>query len=429
MLARLARILLMTACGPLLAAILPVDAHGLAGGSAASDTLRVTLSAPGGGTVAEGETGHFEVSVAGSTAAGAVTVKYSVSGTAVSGEDYTALSGEATVAQGESTARIALEALEDGILDKGETVVLALTGATGPGTLLVDQTAATATIADNGSVTISLAAAADTISEGGAWRSAVTMSTPVADRVSVRWWTTDGTALAGRDYTAADEVVSFQPGETSKPISVQTLKDDNTEAVEVFYVSLGLPFNSAGNGADAFKIDPNPQSAFIECSVRFPPPDPRVFRLKKPVGARYVIGVVAAETTPGIPYYELTDDDDKFTINSLTAQISTTAPLEAGGFYELTVTVHDECGAKASVDVNVIVNGTPKPKGTIQDVTVEAGESGTVDASKHFIDPDTDKLTYTTTSSNASVVGVSVNGSTVTYEGKKEGSAEVTVST
>ena len=427
MLARLARILLMAVCGPLLAAILPVGAHGLADGSAASDTLRVTLSAPGGGTVSEGETGHFEVSVAGSTAAGAVTVKYSVSGTAVSGEDYTALTGEATVAQGESTARIALEAIEDGILDKGETVVLALTGATGPGTLLVDQTAATATIADNGSVTISLAAATDTISEGGAWRSAVTMSTPVADRVSVRWWTTDGTALAGRDYSAADEVVSFQPGETSIPIRVQTLKDDNTEAVEVFYVSLGLPFNSAGNGSDAFKIDPNPQSAFIECSVRFPPRVQTVFRLDKPVGARHVIGTVAAETTPGIPYYELTDDDNKFTINSLTGQISTTAPLEAGGFYELTVTVHDECGAEASVDVNVIVNGTPTTPTAFPDVTVEFGESGTVDASKHFSDPDTDKLTYNATSSNASVVGVSVDGSTVTYEGKKAGSAEVTV--
>ncbi len=427
MLARLARILLMAVCGTLLAAILPVGAHGLADGSAAADTLRVTLSAPGGGTVAEGETGHFEVSVAGSTAAGAVTVRYSVSGTAVSGEDYTALSGEVTVAQGESAARIALEALEDGILDKGETVVLALTGATGPGTLLVDQTAATATIADNGSVTISLAAATDTISEGGAWRSAVTMSTPVADRVSVRWWTTDGTALAGRDYTAADEVVSFQPGETSKPITVQTLKDDNTEAVEVFYVSLGLPFNSAGNGSDAFKVDPNPQSAFIECSVRFPPRVQTVFRLDKPVGARHVIGTVAAETTPGIPYYELTDEDNKFTINSLTGQISTTAPLEAGGFYELTVTVHDECGAEASVDVNVIVNGTPTTPTAFPDVTVEVGESGTVDASKHFSDPDNDKLTYTATSSNASVVGVSMSGSKVAYEGLKAGSAEVTV--
>ena len=396
--------------------------------SAASDTLRVTLSAPDGGTVDEGATGHFEVSVAGNTAAGAVTVQYSVSGTALAGEDYTALSGEATVAQGESVARIALEALKDGILDKGETVVLALTGATGPGTLLVDQTAATATIADNGSVTIALAAVSDTIGEGSRWNSAVTMSTPVADRISVRWWTRDGTALAGRDYTAVDEVVSFQPGETSKSISVKTLQDDNTEAVEVFYVSLDLAFDAARAGTeDVLRIDPKPQSAFIECSVRFRLPDPMVLRLDQPVKAGRAIGIVAAETTPGIPYYELKGGDNKFTINSLTAQISTTAALEAGGFYELTVTVHDECGAQASVDVNVIVNGTPTTPTPIPADTVEVGESGSVDASEHFSDPDNDNLTYTAISSKASVVSVSVSGNTVTYTGRAAGSASVTV--
>ena len=397
---------------------------------AASDTLRVTLSAPDGGTVAEGATGHFEVSVAGSTAAGAVKIQYSVSGTAVAGEDYTALSGEATVAQGESVARIALEALEDGILDKGETVVLALTGATGPGTVLVDQTAVTATIADNGTVKVSLTAVPDTIGEGSSWRSTMTMSTPVADRISVRWWTTDGTALAGRDYAAADEVVSFQPGETSKPIGVRTLEDDNTEAVEVFYVTLGLPYSSARTETEgAVNVDPTPQSAFIECSVRFRLPDPMVFEFAKPVKAGKVIGIVAAETTPGIPYYELKGGDNKFTINSLTAEISTTARLDPD-LYELEVTVHDECGAKASVDVNVVVkqpNRSPTREGSIKDDTVEEEKSATVDVSSKFDDPDEDPLTYTVGSSDATTVGVSVAGSKVTYKGLKAGSATVTV--
>ncbi|MCY4573553.1 MAG: hypothetical protein OXF01_12215, partial [Gemmatimonadetes bacterium] len=40
----------------------------------------------------------------GSTAGGAVTVRYSVSGTATPGSDYTALSGQVTVARGDSTA-------------------------------------------------------------------------------------------------------------------------------------------------------------------------------------------------------------------------------------------------------------------------------------------------------------------------------------
>ncbi len=328
---------------------------------AASDTLKVSLSAPPGGTVAEGATGHFEVLVEGSTADGAVTVRYSVSGTAVAGEDYTALSGKATVAKGENTARIALEALDDGILDKGETVVLALTGATGPGTLIVDGTAATAMIADEGTVTIALAAVSDTIGEGSAWRSAVTMSTPVANRVSIRWWTSDGTAVAGRDYVAADEVVSFQPGETTKPVEVRTLQDDNAEPVETFLVSVGPPGGVSGaSGGINFA---GAQSAFIECSVDFSPPDPRVFMLTLeekngkfiPVKAGTVIGTVSANTTDGIPYYELGGaDKNKFSINSLTAEITAAAAL-AADLYDLEVTVHDECGAQASVDVSVLV--------------------------------------------------------------------------
>ncbi len=425
------RLFTAAACGLFLAAASPAGVHAFFDPSAASDTLRVTLSAPEGGTVAEGSTGHFEVSVAGSTAAGEVTIRYSVSGTAVAGEDYTALSGEATVSQGENTARIALEALKDGILDKGETVVLALTGATGPGTVLVDQTAATATIADNGTVSVELAAVSDTIGEGSTWNSSVIMSMPVADRISLRWRTQDGTALAGRDYKAADEVVTFQPGETVKPISVETLEDDNTEAVEVFYVSLGLAVDAARAGTEgAFKVDSKPQSAFIECSVAFPPNVKTMFELVAPVPADTVFGTVAANTTDGIPYYELDDGgENKFTINSLTAQISTTAALDPG-LYELEVTVHDECGAQASIDVSVNVtqpNRPPVVDDEIEDMTLHVGDEKEIDLSKVFSDPDEDVLSYEAVSSKPAVATAVVSGTTLTVTAKGQGEATVTV--
>ena len=385
-------------CGILLAAASPSGAHGHSDASAASDTLEVTLSAPEGGTVAEGETGHFEVAVAGSTTAGAVTVRYSVSGTATAGVDYAALSGETTVAQGDSVARIALEALEDGVLDKGETVVLALTGATGPGTVVVDPAAATATIADNGTVTVSLTPVPDTVGEGSTWNSTVTMSTPVADRVSVRWWTSDGTARAGQDYRAANEVVSFQPGETSKPIKVQTLQDDDTEPVEVFYVSLDPPsVTTSAATANSVRVDAAVRPAFIECSVSFPPNVQTLFELTEPVTSGTVIGTVAAETTGGIPYYSLTGGQNKFAINSLTAEIWTTAALDVGQ-YHVTVTVYDECGAEASVDVRIIVKPRNRaPEFDEESYSFEAvapvavnGYVGTVSAT----DPDGDDVTY-----------------------------------
>ena len=330
------------------------------------------------------------------------------------------------MAQGESAARIALEAFEDGILDKGETVVLALTGATGPGTVVVDQTAATATIADDGSVTVSLTAVPDTISEGAAWSSTVTMSTPVADRVSVRWRTTDGTALAGRDYTAADEVLSFQPGETAKSISVQTLEDDNSEAVEVFYVSLDPPSISASAATiGALAVNGDARSVFIECSIRFPPDVQTLFRRNDPVSAGTLIGTVTAEAS-AIADYFLTGGDNKFTINAR-GQIRTTAALDAGAFYELAVTAVDHCDAKASIDVTVIVNSSPQIEKPIPGDTVNVGESGSVDVSPYFSDPDGNRLTYTASSSDPTVVSVSVSGSKVTYTGEAGGSASVTV--
>ncbi len=114
----------------------------------AADTLSVTLTAPTGGTVKEGETAYFEVRVTGNTGSDTVTVTYTVSGTATAGDDYTALPGEVTLRGGEANALIALAAVEDTISDSGETVTLTLSGATGTAPAVVDTTPATVTIQD-----------------------------------------------------------------------------------------------------------------------------------------------------------------------------------------------------------------------------------------------------------------------------------------
>ncbi|MCY3599093.1 MAG: cadherin domain-containing protein, partial [Gemmatimonadetes bacterium] len=359
-----------------------------------SDTLKVTLAAPDGGTVEEGKTGHFEVSVTGSTTEGAVTVRYSISGTAVAGEDYTALSGEATVAQGDSRARIALAAIDDGILDIGETVVLTLTTATGPATVVADQTPAKVTILDDGSLSVSLTPMPDTIGEGSAWSSTVRLSTPVADQVSVRWWTTDGTALAGRDYTAADEVVSFQPGETSKPISVQTLQDAVAEPVEVFYVSLDPASLAAGAAtASAASVNADARAAFIQCTVAFPDDVQTMFTLNENVPSGTVVDTVAAETH-SIAFYSITGGQNKFAINSVTGEIRTTGTLNRSS-YHITVSVSDDCGGSDSVHVTIKVNRTPDADAGDDQTVVEKDEvilDGTGST-----DPDDDDLEYSWT--------------------------------
>ena len=56
--------------------------------------------------------------------------------------------------------------------------------------------------------------------------------------VSVDWATADGTAVAGRDYTAASGTLTFAPGETTKTVSVAILNDTTSEGDETVTLQL-----------------------------------------------------------------------------------------------------------------------------------------------------------------------------------------------
>lgn len=71
------------------------------------------------------DTGLFVVTRTGETNRPLV-VFYNTSGSASNGVDYRRLSGEVTIAAGETSARIILEALDDNLVERTETVVLAL---------------------------------------------------------------------------------------------------------------------------------------------------------------------------------------------------------------------------------------------------------------------------------------------------------------
>ena len=67
----------------------------------------------------------------------------------------------------------------------------------------------------------------------------VTLSAASGLPVTVHYATADGTATAGSDYTAAsDTLLTFNPGETSKTVTVQVNGDMTVEANETFFVNL-----------------------------------------------------------------------------------------------------------------------------------------------------------------------------------------------
>ena len=65
----------------------------------------------------------------------------------------------------------------------------------------------------------------------------------------------DGTAVAGEDYIALHQFVTFLPGETEKEVMLEVLNDDAWEPDEDFYVKLSYPTN-CGNSQN-FKFGRN----------------------------------------------------------------------------------------------------------------------------------------------------------------------------
>lgn len=81
----------------------------------------------------------------------------------------------------------------------------------------------------------------------------VTAAPASASRVTVNYATANGTALAGSDYTAASGTLTFNPGQTSRPLTVSVRGDTVREPNETFVVNLSAPsgatlFDKQGQG-------------------------------------------------------------------------------------------------------------------------------------------------------------------------------------
>jgi hypothetical protein len=78
-----------------------------------------------------------------------------------------------------------------------------------------------------------------TVGEGdGSASFPVTLSASSTQTVTVAYASSDGTALAGEDYTAVSGLLTFAPGETVLTVSVPILDDDVAEPAESFSVVL-----------------------------------------------------------------------------------------------------------------------------------------------------------------------------------------------
>ena len=201
-------------------------------------------------TVTEGNTGTvnavFTVSLTGASSQ-VVTVDYATAdGTATTADnDYVAVSGQLTFQPGETGKPVPVVVNGDLIYEPDETFVINLVN---PINTSISDPQGIGTITNDDALP-SLSIDDVTVTEGNTGTVnavfTVSLSPGSGQVVTVDYATADGTATtADNDYVAASGQLTFQPGETGKPVTVVVNGDVTTEPDESFVVNLSNPVNA-----------------------------------------------------------------------------------------------------------------------------------------------------------------------------------------
>ena len=193
-----------------------------------------------------GSLAKFWISRTGATTA-ALTVNYTLGGTATAGADYTAPSGTVTIAAAATGAYVDVSLLDDTLAEGTETLILDVTPDPAYGIGIGSVTryitdAESASVATQVRFSASTSSAAESV---GMVNIPVTLNAASADTVTVAYVINGGTALAaGIDYSLTTGVLTFAPGETSQDIPVLITDDTRDEADKTVTILLLNPANA-----------------------------------------------------------------------------------------------------------------------------------------------------------------------------------------
>jgi poly(3-hydroxybutyrate) depolymerase len=230
----------------------------------ASETFRITLSNPTGGTLGSTKTTTVTIvdndqgfqfesatySVAEDAGAGLITVTrsddtnltdsvdYATSDlTAANGSDYTGSTNTLSFAPGEKVKLVSIPILNDGITEPTKTFRVTLSNPSGG--ILGTQTTTTVTIQDN-DPGLGFELSSDSVWEGAGEVSVVVLRGNDWDLgpITVDYVTSDLTATAGLDYQALSGTLEFQENETVKRLAIPIFRDALIEVPETFRVAL-----------------------------------------------------------------------------------------------------------------------------------------------------------------------------------------------
>ncbi|NQT73899.1 MAG: hypothetical protein HQ553_14215 [Chloroflexi bacterium] len=173
-----------------------------------------------------------------------IVVNYATSdGTATGGTDYTAVSGTLSFAAGDTSKTFSIAINDDGIAEGSETIDLQLSNAANAN--LGTPSTATLTILDDDAPDVVFSSVTYNVAEGTPTATITTiLSGTSAATITVNYVTSDGTAIAGSDYTATSGTSSFAAGDTSKTFTIPIIDDITVEADETVSLTLSNPVDA-----------------------------------------------------------------------------------------------------------------------------------------------------------------------------------------
>ncbi|MBN4003431.1 Calx-beta domain-containing protein [Nostoc sp. LPT] len=356
-----------------------------------------------------------------------VTVNYNTSdGTAkVANSDYNSALGTITFNPGETSKVISIGVIGDNQTETDETFSVNLLGATNGA--ITDSLGVATIINDDNQPTITISDVSITEGNTGTTTNAnftISLSNPNYQQVTVNYNTSDGTAqVADSDYNSALGTITFNPGETSKVISIDVIGDNQTEANETFAVNLlgatnGAITDSLGV-ATIINDDSQPTISISDVSVvegnigtttnaNF------TISLSNPSYQQVTVNYNTSDGTAQVADSDYNFDSGTITFNpgetSKTLSIGVVGDnkFETDETFSVNFLGATNAAIADSLGVATIINDDNQPTITISDVSVTEGNTGT-----------TTNANFTISLSNSSSQQVTVNYNT------SNGTAEV----
>jgi hypothetical protein len=200
-------------------------------------------------TVTEGNTGSVNATFKVSLSVAydqPVTVHFATAnGSATAGSDYTAGSGDVTVAAGTMSQTFTVAVLGDRVPEPTENFFVNLSGASS-NSLITDAQGIGTILDDEPRISINDVTKQEGNSGSTLFVFTVSLSAAYDQAVTVHFATANGTAtVADHDYQAQSGTLTFAPGQTTLTISIVVYGDKKKEGDETFFINLSSPSSNA----------------------------------------------------------------------------------------------------------------------------------------------------------------------------------------